>query len=159
MESREDHLEKMKRYVVITQKLIAEQDIKCKTLTDEVEACHRMIQSLQLNAREEHGAENMQQEVKSVSQFRLKERPSVREILVRVKHDATSGHNVILEETDGVHSVYRVFLSKSDPCSSPIEDERAVKPKVVVDPAQSMCDIWEGVYNMKKEKMKSDRAS
>ncbi len=105
MESRVDHLDKMKRHVVITQKIKAEQCIKCKTLTYEVEACHRMIQSLQLNACEAHGTDKMQQEVKSASQFRLKERPAVGEILVRVKHEATSAHNVILEQTNGIHSV------------------------------------------------------
>ena len=63
----------------------------------------------------------------------------------------------MLEKNDGFHSVYRVLLSKCDPCPSPTIGESAAVPVVVVDPAQTMCDIWEELYKMEKEKNRSER--
>jgi hypothetical protein len=64
----------------------------------------------------------------------------------------------MLENSDGFHSVYRVLLSNCDPCPSPIIVESAAKPAVAVDPAQTMCDIWEGLYKMEKEKTRLERS-
>ncbi len=63
MESNEP-LDKMKRYVAITQKLMAEQEIKCKMLTEEVMACQRMIECLKLDVREAHKVVNSHKVVK-----------------------------------------------------------------------------------------------
>ncbi len=52
----------------------------------------------------------------------------------------------MLENSDGIHSVYRVLLSKCDPCPSPTIGESAAVPAV-----------WEGLYKMEKEKNRSER--
>jgi hypothetical protein len=48
-------------------------------------------------------------------------------------------------------------LNICDPCPSPTIGDSAAVPVVVVDPAQTMCDIWEGLYKMGKEKNRSER--
>jgi hypothetical protein len=63
----------------------------------------------------------------------------------------------MLENSDGFHSVYRVLLSKCDPCPSPTIVDGAAALAVPVDPAQTMCDIWEGLYKMEKDKNRSER--
>ncbi len=65
----------MQRYVVIviTERNMAEQKGKFQELTDEVEACRVLIESLEVTIREAHSKVQRQQEHKGeVSQFRLK---------------------------------------------------------------------------------------
>ena len=135
-------LEKMKLYVAMTQTNTAAQERQIQVLTDELESCRGFIDYLQFDERER---------VKGVSQFRLEQLKSGGEIVQQTKHQLDKGLNVMLENSDGIHSVYRVLLSNCDPCPSPTIGESAAVPAVVVDTAQTMCDIWEGLYNMEKE--------
>ena len=100
-------LDKMKHYVAITQKHTEAQERTIQELTDELEACRSFIESLQLDKRER---------VKGVSQFSLEQLKSGGEIVEQTKHQLDKGLNVMLEKSDGIQSVYRVLLSKCDPC-------------------------------------------
>jgi hypothetical protein len=142
-------LDKMKHYVAITQKNIEAQERTIQELTDELEACRSFIESLQLDERER---------VKGVSQFSLEQLKSGGEIVEQTKHQQDKGLNVMLEKSDGFLSVYRVLLSKCDPCPSPTSLHGAAVPSVAVDAAQTMCDIWEGLYKMEKEKTRIQRS-
>jgi len=135
-------LDQMKHYVAITQKNTEAQERTIQELTDELEACRSFIESLQLDERER---------VKGVSQFSLEQLKSGGEIVEQTKHQQDKGLNVMLEKSDGFLSVYRVLLSKCDPCPSPTSLHGAAVPSVAVDAAQTMCDIWEGLYTMDKQ--------
>jgi hypothetical protein len=65
-----------------------------------VEACERLIEYLQLNVREAHDSVQLQQVVKSVSQFNLEQPQSGGEIVERIKHQAqaNTAENVIVKE-------------------------------------------------------------
>jgi hypothetical protein len=141
-------LDKMKLYVAITQKNTEAQERKIQELTDELEACRSIIESLQLDERDR---------VKGVSQFVLEQLKSGGEIVEQTKHQVDKGLNVMLEKSDGFHSVYRVLLSNCDPCPSPTIVDGAAGPAVAVDPAQTMCDIWEGLDKMEKVNNRSER--
>ncbi len=141
-------LEKMKQYVAMAQNNTAVQERQIQELTDELEACRSFIESLQLKGRDE---------LKAVSQFSLEQLKSGGEIIEQTKHQVDKGPNVLLEDTDGVHSVYRVLLSKCGPCPTPEIVDSAGGGVEVVDPAQTMCDIWEGLYNMEQENNRAER--
>jgi hypothetical protein len=49
--------------------------------------------------------------------------------------------NVICLKTTGRHGMYSVILPKCEPCPAPIRLERGSE-EVIVDPAQTVCDIW-----------------
>ncbi len=152
-------LEKMQRYVVITEKNMAEQKEKCRELSDEVEACRVLIESLEVTARDAHLQVQRQLEHKGVvSQFRLKHLHSGGQIVQLTTHQAEIGCNVFLEHTNGVHSMYRVYLPTTDPCPSPSNGETvAVLPEFKVDAGLTMCDVWEGFYNKEKGKNQVER--
>ncbi len=90
-------LEKMKLYVAITQKNTAAQERQIQILTNELESCRSYIESLQLDERDR---------VKEVSQFTLEQLKSGGEIVEQTRHQADKGLNVMLENSDGFHSVY-----------------------------------------------------
>ena len=100
-------LEKMQRYVVFTDKTMAEQKGKCAALEDEVDACRILIESLQFTVREAHlNVQRQQEHIGGVSQpqFSLKQLQSGGQILVveLTKHLAHKGANVFLEQTNRV---------------------------------------------------------
>jgi hypothetical protein len=66
-------------------------------------------------------------ELKSMSQFSLDHLKSGGEIVEKTEHQANKAENVILQETNGVPSVYGSFLSQSDPCPSPTIVESTVQ--------------------------------
>ncbi len=55
--------------------------------------------------------------------------------------------NVLQHHTKGVHNVNEVLLSKGDPCPSPERADTSTngEPKVEIDIAQTMCDVWSRV--------------
>jgi hypothetical protein len=48
--------------------------------------------------------------------------------------------NVFLDQSMGQHGMYRIYLSKCEPCPTP-ESSDIAGPEVVVDPALTMCDF------------------
>ena len=142
----------MKRYVEITQKIIAEQDSRCVQLKNEIEACERQIECLQLNVREAQESVQVPLVVKLVSQFNVEHLQSGGEILERIKDHAevNTADNVVQVKMNADHSLYRVILSKVDPCPSPSEGDIGEAIRVEVDVGKTMCDIWEGIYKMDK---------
>ena len=98
-------LEKMQRYVVLTDNKMAEQKGKCAALKDEVEACRILIESLQFTVREAHlNVQRQREHTGGVSQFSLKQLQSGGQILVieLTKHLAHKGANVFLEQINRV---------------------------------------------------------
>ena len=64
--------------------------------------------------------------------------------------------NVICLKTTGRHGMYSVTLPKCEPCPSPIRLER-VRDEVIVDPAQTECDIWRSWTDMEQTFKKRKR--
>jgi len=64
--------------------------------------------------------------------------------------------NVICLKTTGRHGMYSVTLPKCEPCPSPIRLER-VRDEVIVDPAQTVCDIWRSWTDMEQTFKKRKR--
>jgi hypothetical protein len=150
------NLDKMKRYVVMTQNLMADQDRKCAKLQEELKACQRLIQGLQLNDREGLEIVDIEQVVQSVSQFSLDKLHSGGEIVQCTRLQVELAENVVLVETNGVHGLFRVLLSQSDPCPSPNVGENAEAVEIAIDLGKTMCDIWEGLYTSEKIKAHCD---
>jgi hypothetical protein len=88
----------------------------------------------------------------------LKHLHSGGQIVELTTHQAEIGCNVFLEHTNGVHSRYRFYLAKTDPCPSPsICETVAVRPEFEVDAGLTMCDLWEGFYNKEKVLKQAER--
>jgi hypothetical protein len=80
-------LKQMQRSVVTTERNMAEQKVKCQELTDEVEACRVLIESLEVTLREAHLKVQRQQEHKEgVPQFSLKHLHSGGQIVELTTH-------------------------------------------------------------------------
>lgn len=99
----------MKRYVVITQQIIAEQGSRSVELKNEVEACERLIEALQLNVREAHESVQVPQVVSQCHSFMQGiYLESGGEIVEKIKDHAQA--NTAENE---------VLVSQADPCPSP----------------------------------------
>jgi len=64
--------------------------------------------------------------------------------------------NVICLKTTGRHGMYNVTLPKCEPCPSPIRLE-TVRDEVIVDSAQTVCDIWRSWTDMEQTFKKRKR--
>jgi hypothetical protein len=124
---------------------------------EELNACQRLIQGLQLNDREGLEIVEIEQVVQLVSQFSLDKLHSGGEIVQCTRLQVELAENVVLVETNGVHGLYRVLLSKSDQCPSPNVGEKAeAAVELAIDFGKTMCDIWEGLYTSEKIKAHCD---
>ena len=141
-------LDKMKQYVLMTQNNTVIQERQIQQLTDELEACRSCIETLQLKVRDDH---------KGVSQFSLEKLKSGGTRLERRKHQVEKGLNGIFKNTDGVHIMDPVLDVISDPCPTPEFGDSAGGAELIADPAQTMCEIWEGLYKMEQERTREER--
>ena len=141
-------LDKMKQYVVMTQNNIAVQERQIQQLTDELEACRSCIETLQLKGRDVQ---------KAVSQFSLEKLKFGGRTLERMQHQVAKGLNVIFKNTDGVRIMDPVLDVISDPCPTPEFGDSAGGAELIADPAQTMCEIWEGLYKMEQERTREER--
>ena len=141
-------LDKMKQYVVMTQNNTAVQERQIQQLTDELEACRSCIETLQLKGRDVQ---------KAVSQFSLEKLKFGGRTLERRQHQVAKGLNVIFKNTDGVRIMDPVLDVISDPCPTPEFGDSAGGAELIADPAQTMCEIWEGLYKMEQERTREER--
>ncbi len=65
-------------------------------------------------------------------------------------------NNVFLQKTSGAHGLYSVLLSNCGPCPSP-ESVDTFGPKIVVDPALTMCDLNRCWTDMEETYKKRER--
>ena len=64
--------------------------------------------------------------------------------------------NVISLKTTGRHGMYSVILSKCEPCPSPVRFGKG-SPEVIVEPSETMCDIWRSWTDMEQMYKKRER--
>ena len=64
--------------------------------------------------------------------------------------------NVVMQKTSEAQGLYNVLLSNCGPCPSPERLDR-MWPKIVADPALTMCDLWRGWTDMEQTYKKRER--
>ena len=64
--------------------------------------------------------------------------------------------NVVMQKTSEAQGLYNVLLSNCGPCPSPERFDR-MWPKIVADPALTMCDLWRGWTDMEQTYKKRER--